>query len=59
MLKSKGREHHKTRLPGMKDVKHFSKRKNRQQTRQLLHHKQFDKIPKDKPAATEDPWGWV
>jgi hypothetical protein len=42
----------------MKSVKQFSHRKDRQTTRQLLHHEEYDDIPKDKPAATEDPWGW-
>ncbi len=58
MQKSKGREHWPSEEPWMKDVKNFSHRKNRQTTRQLLHHEKYDDIPKDKPADTDDPWGW-
>lgn len=58
MQKSRGREHWKSPRPWMKSVKEFSRRKNRQATRQLLHHERYDKIPQNKLVATADPWDW-
>jgi len=51
-------ERRKRRRPWMQSVKKFSKRRNRQATRQCLHHERHDAIPQNKLVATEDPWGW-
>lgn len=48
----------KSERPWMKDVKHFTNRKDRQATREKLHHKDYDDIPKDKRVKEEDPWAW-
>ena len=58
MKKSKGREHWPSRRPWMKIVKHFSTRKDRQMTRELLSHKNYDDIPQNNRTKVEDPWGW-
>ena len=58
MKKSKGRESWPSQRWWGKTVKKFSHKKNRQTTRQLLHHEKYDAIPQRKPADTEDPWGW-
>jgi len=58
MEKSKGREHWPSRQPWLKIVKHFSNKKDRQTTRQHLHHERYDEIPQGKRADTENPWGW-
>ncbi len=58
MEKSKGREHWHSERPWMKTVKELSHRKDRQTTRQLLYHERYDDIPSNKPADTENPWGW-
>jgi len=56
--KPKGREHHPSDRPWMKWVKIFSNRKDRQATKQKIHHEEYEDIPKDQPTKTEDPWGW-
>ncbi len=56
--KAKGREHWPSDQPWMKHVKEFSHRKNRQTTRQLLHHEKYDDIPQNHAADIEDSWAW-
>lgn len=56
--KPKGQEHRHSEKPWMKDVKHFSHRKDRASVRDALKHGEFDKIPKNKPMKEEDPWAW-
>jgi len=55
MLKTRDQ---RPRRPWMRTVKHFTHRKNRQATRQAIHHGQLDRIPARHLVATEDPWGW-
>lgn len=39
-------------------VKHYGKRKNRRETRDLLNKEQFDKIPQAGRVKDEDIWNW-
>lgn len=55
--KRKCSKNQKSRRPYMKNVKHFGKRKNRQATREALHHEDYDRFGKGR-IKDEDPWGW-
>lgn len=44
--------------PTKKLVKEFDKKKNRQATRQAIHHKNYDKIPQNEKVKQEDVWNW-
>ena len=42
-----------------KNLKHYTNRKNRSHTRDLLKTEDFDKIPNQNDlVATDDPWNW-
>lgn len=58
MIKDKGSKHPKYTRSWKKFVKHFTHRKNRQATKQILHHEEYDKIPEGHLIKEEDPWGW-
>lgn len=51
-------ENRKCRRPWMSDVKWQTRRKNRQATRQHLHHERYELIPQGQLAEREDPWAW-
>lgn len=55
--KQKGKEP-KCERPWMRWVKKFTSRKDRQATREKLHHEEYDDIPQGKRTKVEDPWAW-
>lgn len=57
MRGKKDNKNQKSRRPYAKSVKHYGKRKNRQATREALHHKKYDKFGQ-KRVKDEDSWGW-
>jgi hypothetical protein len=58
VMKSKGAKQERRQQPWMPVVKEATKGKDRAATRQLLHHGQYDDIPKHRRVKTEDPWVW-
>lgn len=41
-----------------KVLKWSDKKQNRAETRQIIHHKQFDKLSKNKKAKPDNIWNW-
>lgn len=42
----------------MKQVKHYGKKKNRRETRDLINKEDFDNIPQQGRCKDEDVWAW-